>query len=51
MLDDVVATHARPVDQADGAYYSYLRRHMINAKAELWVMLNDYDAERNLTSD
>ena len=51
VLDDVVATHARPVDQADGAYYSYLRRHMINAKAELWVMLNAYDAERNLTSD
>ena len=50
VLDDVIATHARPVDQADGAYYSYLRRHMINAKSELWVLWNDYDADRNLTS-
>ena len=50
VLDDVVATHARPVDQTDGAYYSYLRRHMINAKSELWVLLNDYDADRNLTT-
>lgn len=50
VLDDVVATHARPVDQTDGAYYSYLRRHMINPKSELWVLLNDYDADRNLVS-
>ena len=50
VLDDVVATHARPVDQTDGAYYAYLRRHMINAKSELWVLLKDYDADRNLTS-
>ncbi len=50
VLDDVSATHARPVDQAGGAYYSYLRRHMINPKAELWLLLQDYDAARNLVS-
>jgi hypothetical protein len=50
ILDEVQATHARPVDQAGGAYYSYLRRHMINAKAELWQLLKDYDADRNLMS-
>lgn len=50
VLDDVVATHARPVDQTDGAYYSYLRRHLINAKAELWTLMNDYDADRNLVT-
>lgn len=48
ILDEVLATHARPVDQSGGAYYSYLRRHMINAKAELWQLLQDYDADRNL---
>ena len=51
VLDEVAATHARPVDQSGGAYYSYLRRHLINPKAELWVLLKDYDAERNLLSD
>ncbi|MDA8586380.1 hypothetical protein N9L47_08940 [Rhodobacteraceae bacterium] len=50
VLDDVLATHARPVDQTGGAYYSYLRRHMINAKSELWTLLEDYDADRNLIS-
>lgn len=50
VLDEVAATHARPVDQSGGAYYSYLRRHMINPKAELWVLLQDYDADRNLVS-
>ena len=50
VLDDVSATHARPVNQAGGAYYRYLRRHMINPKAELWLLLKDYDAARNLVS-
>ncbi len=42
VLDDILATHARPVDLAGGAYYSYLRRHGINAKAELWTLARDY---------
>ena len=50
VLDQVAATHARPVDQATGAYYSYMRRHMINPKAELWALLQDHDADRNLIS-
>lgn len=50
VLDEVAATHARPVDQSGGAYYRYMRKHMINPKAELWVLLQDYDADRNLVS-
>ncbi|WP_413718514.1 DUF707 domain-containing protein [Silicimonas sp. MF1-12-2] len=48
VLDDIAARHARPVDQAGGAYYRYLRRHGINAKAELWTLLKSYDAQREL---
>lgn len=48
VLDDVRATHARPVDQTGGAYYGYLRQNGINAKAELWVLLKRYAAERDL---
>lgn len=50
VLDDVVATHARAVDQAGGAYYRYLRRHAINAKAELWALLEQYGASRDLVT-
>ncbi len=50
VLDDVVAAHRRPVDQAGGAYYSYLRRAGINAKAELWSLLCDYDAARDVVT-
>lgn len=48
VLDDIVATHRRPVDQANGAYYSYLRRAGINPKAELWALLQAYDAARDV---
>ncbi|NNL34572.1 MAG: hypothetical protein HKP35_01985 [Silicimonas sp.] len=48
VLDEVSATHARPVDQVGGAYYQYLRRHGINAKAELWTMLKRYGAPRDV---
>ena len=48
VLDGVSATHARPVDQSGGAYYSYLRRHALNAKAELWALLQEYDAPREM---
>lgn len=48
VLDDVVATHARPVDQAGGAYYRYLRQNGINAKAELWSLLKRYGASRDV---
>ncbi len=51
VLDDVVATHERAVDHGGGAYYSYLRRHLINPKAELWALLKDYDAARTFSSD
>ncbi|NNE79000.1 MAG: hypothetical protein HKN18_01900 [Silicimonas sp.] len=50
ILDDVVATHARPVDQSGGAYYSYLRRHGINAKAELWALMQAYGTDRDMTA-
>jgi hypothetical protein len=48
VVDGVVATHARPVDQANGAFYSYLRKLGINPKAELWQLLLDYGAEKDL---
>lgn len=50
VLDDVSAMHARPVDQASGAYYAYLRRHGINAKAELWSLIKSYGAARDLVT-
>lgn len=51
VLDDIVAAHRRPVDQSGGAYYNYLRSAGINAKAELWTLLCDYGADRNLISE
>ena len=50
VIDAVVAAHRRAVDQQGGAYYTYLRRNRINAKAELWTMLESYDAARDLIS-
>ena len=50
VLDEVAATHARPVDQSGGAYYRYLRGHGINAKAELWTLVTQYGADRELVS-
>lgn len=50
VLDDVSATHARPVDQSGGAYYRYLRRNGLNAKAELWTLLRTYGADRHVVS-
>ena len=50
VLDDVVAAHRRPVDQSGGAYYSYLRRAGINAKAELWTLLCAYGADRDVVT-
>ena len=51
VLDDVVATHERAVDHGGGAFYTYLRRHLINPKAELWTLAKDYDAALTLSSD
>lgn len=51
VLDDVVAAHRRPVDQSGGAYYSYLRSAGINAKAELWTLLCDYGADRDMVTE
>ena len=50
VLDDVVAAHRRPVDQSGGNYYSYLRSAGINAKAELWTLLNEYGAARDMVT-
>lgn len=48
VLDHIAARHVRGADQAGGAYYQYLRRHHINAKAELWALINRYAAGREL---
>ncbi len=50
VLDDIVSAHRRPVDQSGGAYYSYLRSAGINAKAELWALLCDYGADRDMVT-
>ena len=50
VVNSVQATHARPVDQSDGAYYKYLRANGINAKAELWALLSDYGVSRDVSS-
>lgn len=50
VLDSIVAAHRRPVDQGSGAYYSYLRRVGINAKAELWALLCDYGAAHDMVT-
>lgn len=50
VIDGISATHARPVDQNDGPYYSYLRSKGINAKAELWSLLEEYGAQKELLS-
>ncbi len=50
VLDRVAATHARAVDQSGGAFYNYLRRHGINAKAELWSLLTEYGADRDMVT-
>ena len=50
VLDGISATHLRGVDQAGGAYYSYLRRHGVNAKAELWTLLKAYGASRDMVT-
>jgi hypothetical protein len=50
VLDEAVAAHRRPVDQSGGAFYGYLRRAGINAKAELWDLVTAYDARRDVVS-
>ena len=50
VLDGIAAKHERPVNQNGGAYYRYLRRHGINAKAELWALLRRYGADRDLVT-
>jgi hypothetical protein len=48
VMDGISAVHARPVDQSGGAFYAYLRSHGINAKAELWALLQAYGAGRDV---
>lgn len=48
VIDDIAARHARPVDQAEGGFYCYLRQNGINAKAELWSLLKRYGASRDM---
>lgn len=50
VLDRISATHARPVDQAGGGYYRYLRQNGINAKAELWSLLKRHGASRDVVT-
>ena len=42
VVDDIVARHEKPIDQAGGAYYEYLREQGINSKLELWRLIEIY---------
>lgn len=42
VIDDVVAEHLKPIDDAGGAYYAYLRSRLINPKAELWRLVEEF---------
>lgn len=41
VIDDLIADHDKPIDDAQGAYYAYLRSHLINPKAELWRLVKE----------
>ncbi len=45
VIDAVVADHLKPIDQGGGAYYNYLRSRHINAKAELWRLIEQHDLD------
>lgn len=45
VIDAVVAEHLKPIDQGGGAYYNYLRSRHINAKAELWHLIEQHDLD------
>ena len=46
ILNRLVAQHADPVDEREGAYYAYLRSRNINPKAELWRLVETRGLER-----
>jgi hypothetical protein len=48
VLDEFVAEHVKPVDDASGAYYSFLRSRLINPKAELWRLVEQFDLDRDI---
>jgi hypothetical protein len=48
IVDDIVVDHLRPIDDASGGYYSYLRSMHINPKAELWRLITQADLERRI---
>lgn len=45
VIDDIVADHLKPIDDADGAFYRMLRSRMINPKAELWRLREEHDLD------
>ena len=48
VLDDVALRHAKPIDEATGAYYEFLRANQINPKAELWRLISLYRLDRDI---
>lgn len=48
VVDHLVAEHLKPIDDAAGGYYAYLRSRLINPKAELWRLVEEFDLETTI---
>ena len=51
VIDEVVAVHARAIDQGGGAYYRFLRENGINANAELWALAKQHGLPLAITAE
>lgn len=51
VIDEVVARHGQKIDQAGGAYYKFLRANDINAKAELWHLVQEFDLDLSILEE
>lgn len=45
---DVRVKHLKPIDDAGGTYYEFMRNNGINPKLELWKLVTDYDCDLDI---
>lgn len=48
ILDSVSVRHGKPIDDAGGAYYEYMRANLINPKAELWRLIEAHGLDTSI---
>jgi hypothetical protein len=48
IVDDIVVDHTKPIDDTGGGYYTYLRSRLINPKAELWRLIEQFGLDRSI---